>query len=172
MNNILRATLTLAFAMCVAGGAMAQQGILDTSRHDSSLPIAISADSMEVEQSTQTATFLGAVDVKQGDLTLRADTLIVHYRDTQADSENSIHLIEVIGNVFFATPSETAQGNSGTYDVDTGIISLAGNVILTNADAVLRGDKATMNLETGQSQVTGDNDRVNVLFNADSGDEQ
>ncbi|MBN34786.1 MAG: lipopolysaccharide transport periplasmic protein LptA [Rhodospirillaceae bacterium] len=171
MITLLRGTSFVASAYLMLASAWAQDGILDTSRHDSSLPIEIAADSMEVEQSAQIATFLGAVDVKQGDLTLRSDTLIVHYRDNADANDNAIHLIEVIGNVFFATPNETAQGDSGTYNVDNAVITLIGNVVLTNSDAVMRGDAATMNLETGQSQVTGEGDRVNVLFNAPSSDE-
>ncbi|MBC6440778.1 MAG: lipopolysaccharide transport periplasmic protein LptA [Rhodospirillales bacterium] len=141
--------------------ALAQ--VIDSSRHDSSLPLEIEADTMEVEQNSQRATFTGAVDVKQGALTLNADTLIVHYREGEG-SDSQISLIEVIGNVFFSTPQETAQGDSGTYDVDTGVITLLGNVVLTNDNYVLRGDEATMNLETGQSQMTGSSDRVKVIF--------
>ena len=151
--------------------ALAQDQLLDTSRHDSGLPIEIEADSMEVEQAAQRATFRGAVDVKQGDLTLRADTLIVHYNDG-SDGDNSINLIEVEGNVFFATPNETAQGDEGVYDVNAAVIQLIGNVVLTNADAVLRGEQATMSLETGQSVVTGTGERVKMIFETSSEDGQ
>jgi lipopolysaccharide export system protein LptA len=136
--------------------------VVDTSRHDTSLPIAISADSMEVEQSAQRAIFVGAVDVKQGEMTLTSDRLIVYYRDKQAEEDNTIYLIEVEGNVEFRTPNETAQGDTGEYDVDTGIIRLLGNVILTSGDNLIKGKEAVMNLETGQSEVTGG--RVEGIF--------
>ncbi len=164
---IPRHLVSPAFAVLVLVSLPAAGQTLDTSRHDRSLPIAITADSMEVEQNERRATFIGDVDVEQGDLALRSDKLVVHYREGD-DGEDSIHFIEAFGNVFFATPDETAQGDMGAYDVDTGVVTLAGNVVLTNAEAVLRGNQATMNLETGQSLVTGGDDRVNVLFNADA----
>lgn len=142
----------LGISLILAAPAFAQ--VIDTSRHDTSLPIAIAADSMEVEQSAQRATFVGAVDVQQGDMTLTSDRLVVHYRDKQAAEDNTIYLIEVAGNVIFRTPNETAQGDTGEYDVDTGVIRLVGNVVLTSGNNAIRGNAATMNLETGQSEVT------------------
>ncbi len=140
----------------------AQAQVINTSRHDTSLPIAIEADSMEVEQNAQRATFIGAVDAKQGDMTLTSDKLIVYYREKQTAEDSTIYLIEVEGNVMFRTSNETAQGDAGEYDVDTGIIRLLGNVILTNGDNLIKGNQAVMNLETGQSEVTGG--RVEGIF--------
>jgi lipopolysaccharide export system protein LptA len=134
--------------------AQAQQ-LLSTSKHDTSLPIQISADAMQVEQNARTATFTGAVDVVQGDMRLTSDKLVVYYRDQAAADQNAIYKIDVDGNVHFATTTETASGDTGTYDVDKGVIELHGNVVLTSGDNVIRGNDATMNLETGQSQVSG-----------------
>ena len=102
VTQVAAATVMLLLA---ALPAAAQDQLLDTSRHDSSLPIAIEADSMEVEQAAQRATFVGAVDVKQGDLTLTAERLVVHYRDKQAESDNTIYLIEVEG---FVSPEDVS----------------------------------------------------------------
>ncbi len=159
--------------LLLATAASAQNNpLLDESGHDSSLPIAISADAMEVEQSQRRATFLGAVDARQGEFALRADKLVVHYRDrSQGGDRGSIRLIEAMGDIFLVTPSETAQGDAGSYDVDAGIVTLTGQVVLTNADAVLTGARATMNLATGESRVTGEGGRVNVLFEGDEQDQ-
>ena len=67
--------------------------------YDTSLPIEITADSLEVQQEEQLAVFTGNVDAVQGELNLRADRLVVHYRTNAADS-NAIRLIEAFGNVF------------------------------------------------------------------------
>ena len=158
--------------LLLAGAAPAQDNpLLDESGHDSSLPIAIAADAMEVEQSQRRATFLGAVDARQGELVLRADKLVVHYRDQPQGDRGSIRLIEAMGDIFLVTPGETAQGDAGSYDVDAGIVTLTGQVVLTNADAVLTGERATMNLATGESRVTGEGGRVNVLFEGDGQDQ-
>ncbi len=170
---IWRATLVVwGLALAMVGPASAQT--LDSSQHDTSLPIAISADAMEVEQDTQRAIFLGAVDVEQGDLLLKAERLVVYYRDKQAEEENAIYKIEVEGNVRFATPNETAQGDTGVYNVDDGTIRLVGNVVITSGQNVIRGSEAIMNLETGKSEVRSDSGdgRVEGLFIPDLSDDE
>ncbi len=51
-------------------------------RQNSNQPIEIASDNLEVFQDRQLAIFKGNVDVVQGDMRLRADELIVHYRDS------------------------------------------------------------------------------------------
>jgi len=160
----------MALAGCLLAGAAAAQQMIDTSKHDSSQPLEITADSLEVEQEAQRAIFTGAVDVIQGDIRLNSDRLIVYYRDQEAAEQNAIYRIDVEGNVRFATPAETAEGDNGTYDVDGSTIELVGNVVLTSGrDAVIRGDKLTMDLISGQSQVSGG--RVKGYFIPDQRDD-
>lgn len=163
----------VALAGVLFGGAapvLAQQ-MIDTSKHDSSQPLEITADMLEVEQENQRAIFSGAVDVIQGDMRLNSDRLIVFYRDKKAAEQNAIYRIDVEGNVRFATPSETARGDNGVYDVDSGVIHLIGNVVLTSGtEAVIRGDELTMDLNTGQSEVSGG--RVKGYFVPDQGGSQ
>ncbi len=147
-----------ALLLALLAGPMAAhaQQLIDTSKHDSSQPLEITADALEVDQDNQKATFIGAVDVIQGDMHLNSDKLVVHYRDKEAAEQNAIYRIDVEGNVRFATPTETAEGDNGVYDVDGGTIHLVGNVVLTSGqDAVIRGNELTMNLNTGQSEVSG-----------------
>ncbi len=139
------------------------QELIPTGQHDTSLPLEITADALEVQQDQQRAIFTGAVDVIQGDMRLNADKLIVYYRDKEAEEQNAIYRIDVEGNVRFTTPSETAQGSTGTYDVDGGTIELVGDVVLTSGqEAVIRGDRLLMDLNTGQSEVSGG--RVKGIF--------
>jgi lipopolysaccharide export system protein LptA len=169
-----RCALALAVGLAMTGAAAAQTtNVVDSVHHDTSQPIAITADAMEVEQEQQRAIFLGAVDVEQGDLLLKADRLVVYYRDKQAAEDNAIYKIEVEGNVHFATPNETAQGDSGIYNVDEGTIRLLGNVVLTSGQSVIRGSEAVMNLETGKSEVLSEADggRVEGLFVPDKSGE-
>ena len=59
--------------------------------YDTSLPIEITADSLEVRQEEQIAVFRGNVDAVQGDLNLRADELTVYYRtgDEQREARSA-----------------------------------------------------------------------------------
>jgi lipopolysaccharide export system protein LptA len=125
-------------------------------QHDSKLPIEITADSLEVVQGDEVATFTGNVDAVQGDLVLTSDQLRVHYRASEGDSagtSGSIRRIEATGNVFLSSPKETAQGEFGVYDVDGALLTLEGSVVLTRADNVIRGERLEIDLASGRSQM-------------------
>jgi lipopolysaccharide export system protein LptA len=125
-------------------------------QHDSKLPIEITADSLEVVQDEQIATFLGNVDAVQGDLVLTSDQLRVHYRgsgEAPGMTAGSIRRIEATGNVFLSSPEETAQGEFGVYDVDGALLTLEGSVVLTREENVVRGERLEIDLATGRSQM-------------------
>jgi lipopolysaccharide export system protein LptA len=125
-------------------------------QHDSTLPIEITADSLEVMQDQQVATFLGNVDAVQGDLVLTSDQLRVHYRgssEAAGVTAGSIRRIEAMGNVFMSSPEETAQGEFGVYDVDGALLTLEGSVVLTRDENVVRGERLEIDLVTGRSQM-------------------
>lgn len=131
------------------GHAWAQVG----KGYDTSLPIEITADALEVRQEEQIAVFTGNVDAVQGELNLRADRLVVYYR-ANAKESNAISLIEAFGNVFLSSPTETAQGEKGVYNLDTDTIELTGGVVLTRGESVIRGDRLDMDLASGRTRVS------------------
>jgi len=141
----------LAGALLFGAPARAQVDI--GGERDANQPIEISADSLEVQQDKQVAIFRGKVDAIQGDMHLRADMLVVHYRERK-DNQNSISLIEAEGNVFLSSPNEMAEGERGIYDVDKERVELVGSVVLTQGDNVIRGDHLVLNLATGQSKIS------------------
>jgi lipopolysaccharide export system protein LptA len=126
-------------------------------QHDRTLPIEITADSLEVFQNQNIATFTGNVDAVQGDVVLSADLLRVHYGDTEGGgappATGSIRRIEAEGNVFLSSPGETAQGSAGVYDVAANRITLEGAVVLTQEENVIRGQRLEIDLASGRSQV-------------------
>lgn len=139
-----------------SGGAVGQS--LD---HDSSQPIEISADSLEVAQEEQIATFAGNVDAVQGDLVLSADELKVHYEGKDsgvgiaAGGSNTIRRIDAVGHVIIASPEETAEGDHGTYDVPAKMVTLEGKVVLTRGANVIRGERLELDLVSGKSRIVG-----------------
>ena len=71
----------------VVGSAAAISSVHAQSlEHDTSLPIEITADSLEVLRNQQIATFTGNVDAVQGDMVLSADLLRVHYGGDDASA--------------------------------------------------------------------------------------
>ena len=148
--------LGAALILAAVPGARAQGLSL---QHDSSLPIEITADRLEVVQPDKVATFTGKVDAVQGDLVLSADRLKVYYNGNQQGATpapaggGSIRRIEAEGNVFLSSPRQTAQGKTGVYDVASNQLTLDGSVVLTQGDDVIRGDRLEVDLNTGQSRV-------------------
>jgi lipopolysaccharide export system protein LptA len=171
-RGLLRAAPIVAVCLPSVAHAQAYQ-------HDSSLPIEITANLLEVEQRDRIATFTGDVDAVQGELVLSADKLRVFYNSNDQAGEaapgatGSIRRIEAEGNVFITSPQETAQGESGVYDVAGDLLTLEGSVVLTRDDNVIRGHQLEIDLASGVSRVIaatpsteggGPTDRVRALF--------
>ena len=76
-------------------------------------------------------------------------------------SMGAITRIDVQGNVFVATPEESAKGDTGDYDVESHVIHLFGpRVILTRDKNILRGTALEYNLVTGRSLLTNNGTAV------------
>jgi lipopolysaccharide export system protein LptA len=172
MRTRIAILFMLAGLLCAAGlgPAVAQLDEL-SGAHDSQAPIEITADTLEVRQSDNLAIFRGDVDAIQGDMLLKADILIVHYREnSETPDQPGISQIDVEGNVFISSPNETAQGERGVYDVDNQKIWLTGKVILTQGDNIIEGERLELDLATGKSKVLsavsedGERKRVHGLF--------
>lgn len=150
--TIGRCGLLLA-ALALPGHAAAQA----LSGHDSSQPIEITSDRLEVMQNDRVAQFSGQVNVVQGNLVLRADDLRVFYGEGAAEGGSpQIERIEADGNVVLSSPEETAQGSRGTYELATDMVVLDGDVVLTRGENVIRGDRLEYDLEAGRAEVVAD----------------
>jgi lipopolysaccharide export system protein LptA len=172
-----RAALTL-LALVLTAGTAAAQGLPGG---NSSEPVDIVADSLVVEQEKQIATFTGNVEAIQGEMTLTSDLLRVFYADTGGEAADaaaaspaettSIRRIEAEGKVKIFNPTDTAEGDSGVYDVPAQTMQLTGNVVLTRAGNVIKGETLDMDLRTNVSTVRGSataagkrEQRVRALF--------
>lgn len=154
--------------MLAAFGASAQQVSTTAtgSGQSKDQPIEISSDTLDVDQTTQTAIFRGNVVAIQGDMRLRSKEMVVFYRKKaegqapaapQGEEEpSSVEKIEVHGDVVFATPVESAQGDDGLYIVDKRLLHLTGkNVVLTRGNNILRGSRLDYDMNTEKSTLIG-----------------
>jgi lipopolysaccharide export system protein LptA len=121
-------------------------------------PIEIVSDKLVLEQNRQIATFTGNVDAVQGDTTLRTDKLRVFYASDEerqaSGNQQSVKRLEAEGNVIVTKPGETAEGDSGVYDLVGGKMVLIGNVVLTQGKSVVKGDRLDVDNNTGVSVVS------------------
>jgi lipopolysaccharide export system protein LptA len=148
--------------------AKGSQGLSTGFRRDSDQPINFAADTMEVAQDAKTATLTGNVQIAQGELRLKGDTVIIHYRQRegaqpQASADpatptgggaSEISRMEAKGKVFISSPTETAQGDWADYDVVSGLVKMGGAVVLTRGPNVLKGNALALDLNSGRSRLT------------------
>lgn len=121
---------------------------------DSKQPIDIAADSLQVLQKDEVAVFTGNVEAVQGKTTLNADKMTVHYKSKkEKKSGNGVSKIIVEGNVVLKTPTETAEGNKGIYEVDAAKVILEGSVVLRKQDNVLKGNRLVYSMNSGKSEL-------------------
>lgn len=116
---------------------------------DTGAPIDVDAARIEIQDEANQAVFSGAVVIRQGKLTLYADSVKVLY--TRKTGDPQMQRLDARGNVRLVTPTERATADVGIYDVDGRIITMTGNVTLDRGGSNLKGQRLVLNLVTGQS---------------------
>lgn len=150
--------LWLAAALLCLAGPLHAQSTGSGFKFDSSRPIEISADSLEVSQDEKSALFQGNVRAEQGEMLLKADSLTVYYREKGAetnDEQSPFTRIDAKGNITISSPSETGSGDWAVYDVDRKIITVGGNVQLVRDNSVIKGNRLVLDLNSGRSKIEG-----------------
>lgn len=123
--------------------------------HDTSLPIEITADQLEISQADGTANFYGNVIIGQGEVRLSADSVHVEYATENGDSTGEISRLIASGGVTFVNGSEAAEAQEAIYTLATGEIIMTGGVILTQGRNALSSDRLVINLKAGTGRMEG-----------------
>lgn len=158
------AACAVVLALLAAPAAAQQQGSpFGGFQHDSTAPIEITSDALEVEQAESRAVFTGDVVAGQGTLRLKADRVVVFYdaEDTNAQT-GAIQRMRAEGDVLLSNGSETAKGAWGEYDVSEGMMRMGGDVVLTQGDNAINGERLTIDLNAGTGRIEGG--RVRSVF--------
>lgn len=127
--------------------APAQAGGLPGMNFDSGKPIQVNADTFAADLNASTGTYRGNVIVVQGAVRLRADEVQVFAPDGKA------RRMEARGRVVVDSPSGTATGDNGSYDVIARVIRLTGRVVLTKNQNVMRGTALDVDVNTGKARL-------------------
>lgn len=125
---------------------------------DPSLPVEVTADTLDVNQADGSALFKGNVLVAQGEMKLTAQQVLVFY----GQDNRGIQRVEATGDVVLVNGPDAAQGDKADYSIDTGVIVMTGNVLLTQGANALTSEKMTVNLTSGTAQMVG---RVKTVLN-------
>jgi lipopolysaccharide export system protein LptA len=137
--------------------------------HNSNAPVDVQADRIEVQDRADRAIFAGNVHVTQAELTLDTPRLTVAYSGgtaaTGSANNNSnnvqIHRLDAAGGVTVKSPTETARGDFGIYDLDRKLITLIGNVQLNREQNQVNGARLVIDLDSGRAIVDGGPPGVN-----------
>jgi lipopolysaccharide export system protein LptA len=161
---------TFCAAALTAGSAQAQKQqpkqqapISALKGHNSNAPVDVTADRIEVQERADRALFVGNVHASQAELTLDTPRLTVAYSNSsgQGGSGVQIRRLDAAGGVVVHSPSETARGDFGIYDLDRRLITLIGNVQLNRQQDQVSGSRLVIDLDSGRAVVDGGPPGVN-----------
>jgi lipopolysaccharide export system protein LptA len=167
MMHVRALGIILASTLAVAGMASAaqqsqQQPVSALKGHDSNAPIDVTSQRIEVQDRSDRAVFVGDVHATQSDLTLDTERLTVAYSTGQGGGNGvQINRLDAAGGVVVHSPSETAKGDFGIYDLDRKLITLIGNVQLIRDQNRINGSRLVIDLDSGRAVIDGGPPGVN-----------
>ena len=111
-------------------------------------------DSLEWHDKEQLAVARGDAVAIRENKRLRAETMVA---EVTRDEKGAQHIsrINAQGNVTVTSQDQTGRGDSGVYNVDTGITTLIGHVKLTRGQNELRGQYAVVDMNKNVYRLLG-----------------
>ena len=162
MMGVRSSGIILALTALVATGGFAQvkqqQPVSALKGHNANAPVDVTADRIEVQDRADRAMFVGNVHVRQAELTLDTQRLTVAY---SSNGGVQIRRLDAAGGVTVHSPSETAKGDFGIYDLDRKLITLIGNVQLNRDQNQVNGARLVIDLDSGRAVIDGGPPGVN-----------
>ncbi len=127
-------------------------------RTDSSAPIDIDAETLDVLDKVKTATFRGAVHAVQGGFTIRTPELVATYSGEAGlaaagdGKAGPAQLTKIRANQHVevtSTDDQSATGDWAEFDTKANTVTIGGNVALKKGGSVALGPKAVIDMTTG-----------------------
>ncbi len=139
--------LILLLTVASAGNAIAS----GAAGNRSSQPIQIKSDELYTDTVHKTATFVGRVTARQGDITIYADRLVVQSSGKGQD----ISSVEATGKVKVVQGDRLALAGHALYNTGAGTIVLDRNPKVFQGDDVVAGSVITYYVAEQKSVVSG-----------------
>ena len=161
--GIILATTALAGSAALAQ-VKQEQPVSALKGHNSNAPVDVTAERIEVQDRADRAIFSGNVHATQAEMTLETPRLTVAYSGGACGGGGGnvqIHRLDAAGGVVVKSPSETARGDFGIYDLDRKLITLIGNVQLNRQNNQVSGSRLVIDLDSGRAVVDGGPPGVN-----------
>jgi lipopolysaccharide export system protein LptA len=154
---------TAAFAATTVSAQVKQQSSVSALKgHNTNAPVDVQADRIEVQDRADRAVFTGNVHAVQAEMTLDTPRLTVAYSNARGPSGNpQIQRLDAAGGGVVKSPTESAKGDFGIYDLNRKLITLIGNVQLTQQQNQVNGARLVIDLDSGRAVVDGGPPGVN-----------
>ncbi len=151
--TLVRRSIFAVALMTLPGFGFAQgaQVAFGNTEQNSRLPVEVTADNLDVNQTDGTAIFTGNVLIGQGEMRLSAPRVLVVYKSDQTGIEE----LRASGGVTLVSGEDAAEARTADYNVDTGLIEMEGDVLLLQGVNALTGDRMFVDTRAGTARVTG-----------------
>jgi lipopolysaccharide export system protein LptA len=152
--------LLSALLLCIAfAGTLPAADSVGKGREDQ--PIQIKSNELVSDTAARTATFIGKVVARQGDITIYSDRLVISY----SEKGKEVDKVEAFGNVRIVQENRLGLAAHALYENKTGKITLDGNPKVYQGDDVVSGKVITYLVNEQKSVVTGSpNERVQAVI--------
>ena len=140
-----------ALSLAPAAGAQGTDISFGVLKTDTSQPVEVTADGLNVNQEDGSALFEGNVLIMQGDMRLSADSVLV----INKGEGSGIERLEARGNVLLVSGEDAAEAGEADYAIDSGTVEMRGDVLLTQGTRTLGAERMLVNLATGNATLSG-----------------
>ena len=133
---------------------------------DRSQPIELEADQVELDDNKGTSTYIGNVRLKQGELSLQAERVIVFLKDSKITRIQAEGTPAKFKDKLEDNRLVEAEATQMDYNVSNEEILLTGDGMLNQNGNILRNDRIHYNLATGTLKAGGKDaeQRVKVIL--------
>lgn len=141
------------FALALPGAASAEGGQIafGSLQENSDLPVEVTADNLDVDQTDGAAVFTGNVRIGQGEMRLSAPRVVVIYKQ----DKSGISRLRASGGVTLVSGADAAEAARADYDIDTGRIELQGDVLLLQGANALSAERMSVDTRAGTARMSG-----------------
>ncbi|MDQ2090358.1 lipopolysaccharide transport periplasmic protein LptA [Marimonas arenosa] len=145
---IVASALTLLPVAALAQGAKIAFGNV---QQDTSQPVEVTADNLDVNQNDGTAIFTGNVLIGQGEMRLSAPKVRIYYNE----DGDRIEKMKASGGVTLVSGDDAAEAAEAEYNIDAGLILMRGNVLLVQKKSALTAERMNIDIKSGTARMEG-----------------
>jgi lipopolysaccharide export system protein LptA len=136
---------------------------------DKNQPIQIQSDRLDAYQEKNLVIFSGHAVATQGDKTIKADRLLIYYKDNPATPEKSkeksnkmdmgaggdLEKIEAQGQVVITQTNRVVTGDNAVFYQDSQKIVMTGNAVMREGKNIIKGEKIVVFLDEDRGVIEG-----------------